>query len=215
MPGVSKLVLSVVLVALLASIIGSCAQTVSVSYMTEFRTRKQYTHVLFATGFTYTNRDAISTKVQKSLADRGVECTFFWEVFPPKDGYSPFPAEDEFSAEEFIMQIDADSIDAILVIFPCDISTWEYEWKNRPEKTDKRIDGFGGFHWIRKEGEIRGASTGQWENAVAELYDAGNGALVWDATLGSRGGALASASTLASSIAAKTISKMAKDGLIP
>ncbi len=144
---------------------------------------------------------------QQKLAYHGIECVPSHDLF--------FPGR-EHSEEEIAGRLQENGIEAILTV---NLSNSGTSSTYVPETSQTKINAYSVGN------STSGTATTQtyggydiekpWANFTVELWDLSGGAVTWVASASTGGNAWATGNTLLSSMASKTVSQLAKDGVIP
>lgn len=191
----------------------ACAHTRITSRVNHDYSDREYNKILVIALFDDLGlQDATEERIRSRLAYHGVECVFEHELF--------FSGAD-YSDEEFWSALERDSVDAILEISPRSSGTRSVyipSTSTTKTKGSGSVDGFGNIDYrsTSKTTTSGGYNVNKpWARFTAELYDVETGEKVWYATANTGGNAFAKWKTIVRSMAGKTVSKLAKDGLIP
>lgn len=195
-----------------ALVLWGCASTSMTSRRNpEFR-HKTYKKLLVVAAFRDLSlQEAIERKIRTELEQRQVKCELGYEViFPGKS----------FTDEEYAELIESLGVTGVLIITP---SGSGYSKTYIPPTTKTKTSGvayptYGGG--VRYREKTKTTTSGgynlhkPWANFVAQLYDVETGESVWYSTASSGGNAFANFKNVVRSMGAKTVSQLAKDGLI-
>jgi hypothetical protein len=130
-----------------------------------------------------------------------------------------FPGSD-YTAEEFVDKLKADSIDAILVVYPEGAGIKSNFIPQITQSNTKGTAYTNPYGQTSYNSKTTTYSSGgyyvdkPWAKATAELYDAKTGTMIWMASINSRGNAFADFKLLAKSMGTKIVQKLAADGII-
>ena len=151
-------------------------------------------------------RQTAEKRFVEKLAARGVEGVPSHVVLFPGKVYQD---------DEIASKLDELAVEAIVVVEPTGTgSSFHYVPPTTRTQTDARVYG----------NQVKGSSTTTttggynvskpWASFNARVMDASSGNIVWTASATTNGNAYAGAGNLVKSMAGKTVSQMAKDGLL-
>lgn len=124
-----------------------------------------------------------------------------------------FPGR-QYSAAEVTAGLEANDIDATLVITPGRAGSKSGHVPPTYTSGCTSWTSSGGCQQVTTSSSGGYSFSKPWEEFTAQMYDAKTGHVVWYATATTGGNAYASASTLVHSMAAKTVEKLKADGVV-